>query len=130
MSYLGTYKGIDVYDCDYKQLTKGMTEGAHRMYAVHMPDGQVAMVYNGNKIGTLKDNGEVVQLKHKIPFVFYKDIFYEKEKEVKREVEKKKDVRREEEVKVKVKEKSLKDYGKPVDDFFKNLGEWQKKWTV
>ena len=125
MSYLGTYKGVDVYDCDYKQFIRGMTEGAHRMYAVHMPDGQIAMVYNGNKIGTLKDSGEVIQLKHKIPFIFYK-----KEKEV----EKKKDVRREEEidkkVDVKVQEKSLKDYGKPVDDFFKNLGEWQKKWTV
>ncbi len=129
MSYLGTYKGVDVYDCDYKQFIKGMTEGAHRMYAVHMPDGQVAMVYNGNKIGTLKDNGEVIQLRHKIPF-----IFYEKEKEVKREVEKKKEVRREEEIwgkeEKKAGEKSLKDYGKPVDDFFKNLGEWQKKWTV
>ena len=39
MSYLGTYKGVDVYDCDYKQFIRGMTEGAPRMYAVHMPDG-------------------------------------------------------------------------------------------
>ena len=40
MSYLGTYKGIDVYDCDYKQFIRGMTENEdYRMYAVHMPDG-------------------------------------------------------------------------------------------
>lgn len=128
MSYLGTYKGIDVYDCDYKQLTKGMTEEDYRMYAVHMPDGQIAMVYNGNKIGTLKDNGEVIQLRHKIPFVFYDKGLEVKKEEIKKEIEK---VKREIEVEEKkVGEKSLKDYGKPVDDFFKNLGEWQKKWTV
>ena len=86
------------------------------------------MVYNGNKIGTLKDNGEVVQLRHKIPFVFYDKGLEVKKEEIKKEIEK---VKREIEVEEKkVGEKSLKDYGKPVDDFFKNLGEWQKKWTV
>ena len=45
MAFLGTYKSKEVYSCDYKDFTRGMTEGIYsKMYAVSMPDKEISRI--------------------------------------------------------------------------------------
>ena len=119
---LGTYKGVDVCSIDYVLFTKDRAkeECIFAVKGVNRYD-PMPLVYQGEVIGWLSDDGDIAVAKRREKYKFYERKFHKtKPQEETKEVE----------VKVEMPQIDYTDYTYVVDSFFEGLHELWKEMEV
>ena len=118
---LGTYKGVDVCSADYVLFTKERSQDNY-IFAVKGVNryDPMPLVYKGEIIGWLSDDGDIAVAKRREKYKFYeKPTYTTKPQESKNE-----------EVKVEMPQIDYTDYTYVVDSFFEGLHELWKEMEV